>query len=91
MGALLGLFSAAEGSGFIATALTALFKGLFDGLFGFLDKKAEDQSHEQLGEQRVLTKVAQENANAERRAAEVATNQPDVDDFLTGLEHGKQF
>jgi hypothetical protein len=79
-----GLFAGLAGQ-----ILSALFKGLFDGIFGYVEQKDNERTQRQLGEQTTLAKINQEAADAERRASEVGV--PSVDDFIDGLKHGAAF
>jgi NAD/NADP transhydrogenase beta subunit len=89
MGALIaGLFTGASGASLISSIIGALFNSLFSNLFGYLDKQAEGQAREELGRTKEIAKVNKETANAQRKAAEVAINAPDVDEFIDLLEHG---
>jgi hypothetical protein len=63
-------------SGIITTVLTAAMREfltrLFESLFGFVDKQKQDAAREELGEAKVIAKINQGAADAERRAAEAA-------------------
>ncbi len=50
-----------------------------------------NQALRQAGAAETANKINQESADAERRAGEVAVNQPDVDDALAGWADGKKF
>jgi hypothetical protein len=80
---------AALGSALATEAFKAFFAALFTNLFGFLDKKNQDATHEDLGASKVANKINQETINALKRANDAAVNAPGVDDTITDLESGR--
>jgi hypothetical protein len=85
---IIGLFATTQGASLLGTLLSSLFKSLFDGMFGYLDKRANDQAHEELGKSKVIATINKENSDAQRRAAKVAADAPSLVDFLDLMERG---
>lgn len=61
----------------IGLALKAFLSELFKNLFGFLDKQAQDATHERLGASRVTATVNQKTAETTDAMARVPDASPD--------------
>lgn len=79
-------FLAALPAGLISSLAGAFFKTLFESLFGFLDKQAQDRTHEQLGASRVTARVNQQTAETLDAMAQV--QRPTDDQVEGGLAGG---
>lgn len=85
--------TAAAGSPFLVFILTKVAPALLLAFVqGLNQRQATEQAHTDAvdsGQKTVLTKTAQENADAERRASDAMVNTGDLDDLVAGLSGGK--
>lgn len=84
------MFSGAAGAALLVV-LKALFGAFGDGINGWLEKKRAEATNRELGRTETISQINQGTADANERAGQVATNQPDVDDALDGWAGGKEF